>query len=597
MTAKAKAGQRGSYEAVAGWCVLGPQLERFGKKVPADIITDPTKFVTMGSRALAHIGEDVVFCEECLYATELVTKRMEMAFQAILDVELRYVFSAVGFSQSYVEEYDSPHAEKVMDPQEMYLRALISLEHRLLHPREAWDFSEDSKEWWAHGYLRAIKWLKTFEEEKAMLDSNYTGSPKAISLFASNYTGSPKAILKFLAFAGYRLDADGLERVRFDDKTLHIAQRILREHIARERVQAPNQNPELLQQQVQEARHLRLVEGEKFAHLIELHHFCYNYGAPSTFQDIQRYLSAFTDLNVCSIRLEKEGEWWLQEWSEWWARWCAGEGAQFWWQDTPEIWCEACRKFKKQCDDELVGVGWTLCGEVWLDSSEDRMCLVTTCALCAQPQDSSKTEARRCNECKERGKYVPFRQQSMRCLLCEYPQCAACGVHSVERVEATSKEQETDRSGEYPGQRARWYCQRDTCQSQRPRNVSTATPKTRGWHPCTQCHLERQTKDFNLKKSGNIPDSGRCKDCEYPTCAACGKQSQKIVDPPSEKLRDYENATFPGQRCRWFCDNPRCKTQSPRKCDLCLQYREYDMFRKEKDRHTAADWMIGRPTV
>ena len=61
-------------EAEAGWIMVGPQLDRFGMQVPADIVTDTTKFVKMGCRALAQIGQDVIFCEKCPYATDFVTK-------------------------------------------------------------------------------------------------------------------------------------------------------------------------------------------------------------------------------------------------------------------------------------------------------------------------------------------------------------------------------------------------------------------------------------------------------------------------------------------------------------------------------------------
>ena len=116
-----------------------------------------------------------------------------------------------------------------------------------------------------------------------------------------------------------------------------------------------------------------------------------------------------------------------------------------------------------------------------------------------------------------------------------------------------------------------------------PATAATTTPKRRGWHTCKQCHLERQHKDFRVYDKGQ--NASRCRDCEYPTCAACGKRSQKQVEPPSQELQAYESATFPGQRTRWYCDNPRCQTQSPCKCDLCLQYRECDMFRRKASRN------------
>ena len=124
---------------------------------------------------------------------------------------------------------------------------------------------------------------------------------------------------------------------------------------------------------------------------------------PYHFKKLKEYLNALRGLDVLSSRFEKEGEWWLQEWSEWWDGWCAGEGAQFWWQDTPGFWCEQCRKFKKRTDSAfLADVGGsdahTLCGELWQDppggDAHVRICVVTTCAHCAsrrrtcgEPQD------------------------------------------------------------------------------------------------------------------------------------------------------------------------------------------------------------------
>ena len=95
-------------EAEAGWIMVGHQLDRFGMQVPANIVKDTTKFVTMRCRALAQIGQDVIFCERCPYATDVVTKRMELAFQLLLDVELRYGFSEAGLFHLVDRDYDGP---------------------------------------------------------------------------------------------------------------------------------------------------------------------------------------------------------------------------------------------------------------------------------------------------------------------------------------------------------------------------------------------------------------------------------------------------------------------------------------------------------
>ena len=89
--------------------MVGPQPNRYGMQVPASVVMDPAKFVTMGCRALAQIDQDVVFCERCPYATDVGTKRMELAFQLLLDVELRYAFSDAGEFHLVDREYDGPH--------------------------------------------------------------------------------------------------------------------------------------------------------------------------------------------------------------------------------------------------------------------------------------------------------------------------------------------------------------------------------------------------------------------------------------------------------------------------------------------------------
>ena len=166
-------------ESVVGWIMLGPQLERLGMQVPSDIVKDPVKFVTMGGGALAQIGQDVVFCGGCLYAADLLTKRMEIAFQAILDVELRFAFSEAGIYERNVAEYDGPYYAMQMDHHEAYLRALVSLEHRLLHPCDAWDLSDNSEEWWADEYLKAAGVLDRYAEGDENIEVGGRGLPKA----------------------------------------------------------------------------------------------------------------------------------------------------------------------------------------------------------------------------------------------------------------------------------------------------------------------------------------------------------------------------------------------------------------------------------
>ena len=112
-----------------------------------------------------------------------------------------------------------------------------------------------------------------------------------------------------------------------------------------------------------------------------------------------------------------------------------------------------------------------------------------------------------------------------------------------------------------------------------------ATPPPYGWHRCTECRIVQRLKDFRRMNATHKARQGRCLACEFPTCAACGMQSKRLMDPPSEKLRDYENATFPGQRCRWYCDKHTCNTQRPRECDLCHVMKEHQMFRKTANGH------------
>ena len=111
-----------------------------------------------------------------------------------------------------------------------------------------------------------------------------------------------------------------------------------------------------------------------------------------------------------------------------------------------------------------------------------------------------------------------------------------------------------------------------------------STAKRHGWHTCQECGKEVRTKDFRQKTTGHRI-SERCKACEFPTCAVCGKHwESKTPRRPDKDLLKYENAMFPSQSVRWYCETKKeCQAQRPRPCYLCHEYRESDMFRKWKN--------------
>ena len=148
------------------------------------------------------------------------------------------------------------------------------------------------------------------------------------------------------------------------------------------------------------------------------------------------------------------------------------------------------------------------------------------------------------------------------CLLHRYPPCSVCRItprpesamHSKMKFkdwtcEACRHTQKAEQTTPQP-----FITVNDSVEcSFGPRPSNTTAMMKRGWHPCTECHLERQTKDFRQRENYNIPKTGRCRDCEFPPCAACGKQRLESEGPVPQQRPENEadgSGKFPGQRAR-----------------------------------------------
>ena len=74
-----------------------------------------------------------------------------------------------------------------------------------------------------------------------------------------------------------------------------------------------------------------------------------------------------------------------------------------------------------------------------------------------------------------------------------------------------------------------------------------------------------------------------CAACQYPTCHTCAFQH-----PESENPLRTDSTSRLGQK--WYCTNDACQealrgAQRPQKCDVCLQHKDLQMFKKNKSLH------------
>ena len=128
------------------------------------------------------------------------------------------------------------------------------------------------------------------------------------------------------------------------------------------------------------------------------------------------------------------------------------------------------------------------------------------------------------------------------CLLHRYPPCCVCRVTPRPESAMASKMkfkdgpcdpckhlQKEGRTKETTSDAGRSV---HTLESEAPSSSlaqGSGTSRQRGEHPCKECQRKRRTKDFRLDAWGKIPNTERCKECEFPDCHCCGfnKDSSK----------------------------------------------------------------------
>ena len=88
--------------------------------------------------------------------------------------------------------------------------------------------------------------------------------------------------------------------------------------------------------------------------------------------------------------------------------------------------------------------------------------------------------------------------------------------------------------------------------------------------------MVRPLTDFTFRDARRINREGRCDLCRFPSCDLCGQKSSTAV--PIANKQPKENGS---KECgQWYCDFKTCKALRPRTCDVCLQDKDVQMFKK-----------------
>ena len=179
----------------------------------------------------------------------------------------------------------------------------------------------------------------------------------------------------------------------------------------------------------------------------------------------------------------------------------------------------------------------------------------------------------------------------MRCLSCQYPNCAKCGAKAEKPVTAATARVFLCPDGcRFPP------CDTEGCEAQRPRESKYSYDRMPTWH-CEACDAKRGGRklrcsgpcgrkrprtDFgDLKDFSKQGRKGfRCTECQHPACGACGKRAKLAITAANArayfcpgKCRHPPCAGTPGKRCKtarpqssqygrdvmpvWRC--PRCR--------------------------------------
>ena len=160
-----------------------------------------------------------------------------------------------------------------------------------------------------------------------------------------------------------------------------------------------------------------------------------------------------------------------------------------------------------------------------------------------------KSEKRKtCAECKAEKEINAFGPRSTRCTDCQFPSCAVCKHKRLPSEGAVRLDQKVAATGQANAMKI-WYCAKckdPVCQAALPSQQ--------------RCEFCGETKDkrtcYRLWVHRGY--SPVCRECEHPTCAACGSTQEG-----QRGLRsDHPNILGEIFNKQWFCNAKVCKEKT-----------------------------------